>query len=76
MDKSLERIIRIEIANDNIPVDCPIKGNINRDGERIYHVPGQVVIFYAPVERSPLRPNVCCGSRLCENDFLETGTKY
>jgi endonuclease YncB( thermonuclease family) len=31
----------IEIANDNIPVNCPIKGNINRDGERIYHMPGQ-----------------------------------
>lgn len=23
------------------PPDCRIKGNINRDGERIYHVPGK-----------------------------------
>jgi len=27
-------------ANDNEPGDCWIKGNISRDGERIYHVPG------------------------------------
>ena len=29
-----------EAANDNDPGDCRIKGNINRDGERTYHVPG------------------------------------
>ena len=28
-------------ANDNAPDQCRIKGNINRKGERIYHVPGQ-----------------------------------
>jgi hypothetical protein len=27
-------------ANDNEPGDCWIKGNISRDGERIYRVPG------------------------------------
>ncbi len=26
-------------ANDNAPGQCRIKGNINRKGERIYHVP-------------------------------------
>ncbi len=31
----------VETANDNIPADCPIKGSINRDGVRIYHMPGQ-----------------------------------
>lgn len=33
------RLVR-PAANDNEPGDCRIKGNINRDGERIYHVPG------------------------------------
>jgi len=28
-------------ANDNAPGQCQIKGNINREGERIYHTPGQ-----------------------------------
>ncbi len=28
-------------ANDNAPGQCHIKGNINRKGERIYHMPGQ-----------------------------------
>ncbi len=28
-------------ANDNVPDQCAIKGNINRKGERIYHMPGQ-----------------------------------
>ena len=28
-------------ANNNTPVDCQIKGNINAKGERIYHMPGQ-----------------------------------
>jgi hypothetical protein len=29
------------IANQPVaPTECRIKGNINRDGERIYHVPG------------------------------------
>ncbi len=28
-------------ANDNAPDQCHIKGNINRKGERIYHMPGQ-----------------------------------
>lgn len=32
---------RGEPANDNAPGDCRIKGNINRKGERIYHVPGE-----------------------------------
>ncbi len=27
-------------ANDNAPGQCRIKGNINRKGERIYHLPG------------------------------------
>ncbi len=27
-------------ANDNEPGQCRIKGNINREGERIYQVPG------------------------------------
>ncbi len=27
-------------ANDNTPDQCRIKGNINRKGERIYHLPG------------------------------------
>lgn len=27
-------------ANDSAPGDCRIKGNINREGARIYHVPG------------------------------------
>ncbi len=29
------------VANDNAPDQCRIKGNINRKGERIYHMPGQ-----------------------------------
>jgi endonuclease YncB( thermonuclease family) len=33
------RLIR-PAANDNAPGDCRIKGNTNRDGERLYHVPG------------------------------------
>ncbi len=28
------------VANDNAPDQCRIKGNINRKGERIYHMPG------------------------------------
>ncbi len=28
-------------ANDNAPDQCHIKGNINRKGERIFHMPGQ-----------------------------------
>ncbi len=28
------------VANDNAPDQCRIKGNINRKGERIYHLPG------------------------------------
>ena len=28
-----------EIATQQAPEGCPIKGNINRDGERIYHTP-------------------------------------
>ena len=28
-------------ANDNTPGQCRIKGNINRKGERIYHMPSQ-----------------------------------
>ncbi len=28
-------------ANDNAPGQCQIKGNIDREGERIYHTPGQ-----------------------------------
>ena len=31
----------IEIAHNNAPMRCQIKGNINRKGERIYHMPGQ-----------------------------------
>ena len=31
---------RIESAAEIPSGDCPIKGNINADGERIYHVPG------------------------------------
>ncbi len=27
-------------ANDNTPGQCRIKGNINRKGEHIYHMPG------------------------------------
>ncbi len=29
------------VANDNAPGQCRLKGNINRKGERIYHMPGQ-----------------------------------
>ncbi len=28
-------------ANDNAPDQCHIKGNINRKGECIFHMPGQ-----------------------------------
>ena len=28
-------------TDDNAPDQCRIKGNINRKGERIYHMPGQ-----------------------------------
>lgn len=31
----------VEIANDNAPMRCQIKGNINSKGKRIYHMPGQ-----------------------------------
>jgi endonuclease YncB( thermonuclease family) len=30
----------VRLADTEPPGDCAIKGNINRDGERIYHVPG------------------------------------
>jgi hypothetical protein len=33
------RAKRWEVAAQNAPDGCPIKGNINRDGERIYHTP-------------------------------------
>ena len=33
----------VEIANDNVPMRCRIKGNINAKGERIFHMPGQQV---------------------------------
>jgi hypothetical protein len=34
------RAQRWEVAAQGAPEGCPIKGNINRDGERIYHSPG------------------------------------
>ena len=33
------RAHRWEVAAQEAPEGCPIKGNINRDGERIYHTP-------------------------------------
>jgi endonuclease YncB( thermonuclease family) len=33
------RAHRWDVAIQQAPEDCPIKGNINRDGERIYHTP-------------------------------------
>ncbi len=30
----------MRLADAKPPGDCAIKGNINRDGERIYHMPG------------------------------------
>lgn len=33
------RARRWELATQQAPDGCPIKGNINRDGERIYHTP-------------------------------------
>ena len=33
------RAHRWEVAVQEAPEGCPIKGNINRDGERIYHTP-------------------------------------
>ena len=33
------RAQRWEVAAQEAPEGCPIKGNINRDGERIYHTP-------------------------------------
>ena len=33
------RAKRWEVASQEAPEGCPIKGNINRDGERIYHTP-------------------------------------
>jgi hypothetical protein len=30
---------RWKIATDEVPDGCPIKGNISRSGERIYHTP-------------------------------------
>ena len=33
------RARRWEVATQQAPEGCPIKGNINRDGERIYHTP-------------------------------------
>ena len=34
------RAHRWEVAAQTAPEGCPIKGNISRDGERIYHTPG------------------------------------
>ncbi len=37
------RIRKLEVAqsaDENVPSQCVIKGNINSKGERIYHVPG------------------------------------
>ena len=31
---------RLQVAGEVQPRSCPIKGNISRNGERIYHVPG------------------------------------
>ena len=31
---------RLQVADEPTPDTCQIKGNINRNGERIYHVPG------------------------------------
>jgi hypothetical protein len=33
------RAHRGEVAAQEAPEGCPIKGNVNRDGERIYHTP-------------------------------------
>lgn len=33
------RAERWAVATQEAPDGCPIKGNINRDGERIYHTP-------------------------------------
>jgi hypothetical protein len=33
------RAKRWEVAAQQAPDRCPIKGNINRDGQRIYHTP-------------------------------------
>ena len=33
------RAKRWEVAVQEAPEGCPIKGNINREGERIYHTP-------------------------------------
>ena len=33
------RAKRWEVATQKAPDGCPIKGNINREGERIYHTP-------------------------------------
>jgi len=33
------RAHRWEVAKQKAPAGCPIKGNINREGERIYHAP-------------------------------------
>jgi hypothetical protein len=33
------RAKRWDVAAQKAPDGCPIKGNINRDGERIYHTP-------------------------------------
>jgi hypothetical protein len=35
----LYRAKRWEVAAQQAPAGCPIKGNISQDGERIYHVP-------------------------------------
>ncbi len=39
--KSTEQIDLTGEVIANVPDQCHIKGNINRKGERIYHMPGQ-----------------------------------
>jgi hypothetical protein len=35
---------RLQSANETTAYACQIKGNINRNGERIYHVPVQGIM--------------------------------
>jgi hypothetical protein len=39
-------------ASEAASLDCIIKGNLNRNGERIYHLPGQLNYAHVNMKKS------------------------